>query len=1023
MWLLNPNGIIFGAGAALDIGGSFMATTADEIQFGNSNSFSATPNTQENLALLTVVPSALFFNQMGQNHPIIVDSGALLTVSSQENIALLGRQVISNQPAVSISNSSFLQAPQGNVSIGALQSNGKIEIDEGLRLSFPANVVKNNIFIGGGSGIDVSGVGGGNISLQGSSIYLRGVSNLYSSTRGHVDGGTIDISAKNLTIAENSKISANTFGTGKGSQINISATESVNLVGEDTSAFQRLLSDSLSQSSSSIEIDSTSINSISNGDGSSGDITIHSPDLNLYDGAWIVATTTSTEQAGNIDIDVENNITLDGSGLLTAVGIGSQGNAGQLNLDSNNLLLQNGSVISSSTLGKGNGGDINLNIVNSIQLSQSLVNGAFPTSIFSNTIIGDGTAGNLTINTNQLILDDGANLSSSSGALTNNGLIPFGGNGGNIQVNATDLIQITGISPDLSFPSGIINSTFSDNSTGNIEIHTGKLNLRNEAVISASSIGTGDGGNLNIVADESIYLSGKSFEDLQNLFINGLAGEVEVESLTGGLLTNTQIGKAGNTTITSPSLILENGALISTSTFGSADGGNIDIVAQDVEVSSSLLASSTTGTGRAGNITMATERLTTTDSGLITTSSTGLGNAGNLKVDAIDFVRLVDANNRSLVSGGLLSNSLGLSYPGNLEVNTKDLTIGGGAKISASNGNRHQLIPNELGNPGISVEQSGLEFPRNVIINAESIDISGTSAHNLFISGISSATSSVFPASNINITTSNLAIANQGEISVSSFGEGKAGNLSIVADSIYLDSQGKLNATTVSGQGGNIELFTRDILALSNGSKIKTDASDFGNGGNIIVDTTFLLASGGSEMTAKALSGQCGNINIEATELFVTLDSQITASSQLGIDGEVNIKTFSTSDRHNLVKLPEKTIPADRLIVKSCGHNNSGSKKGVFSYTGRGGLPSNPLAEYYLSDRTLIPDFSLADADSSSKNPELKLGRAKLTAISKDTVEASTWKVNSQGKVELVAQIQQDLLAEFSNYSDCPFSH
>jgi filamentous hemagglutinin family protein len=62
LFLLNPNGIIFGKNASLNVGGSFVATTANAIGFGNQGFFSAdNPN---NPPLLTVNPSALLFNQI-----------------------------------------------------------------------------------------------------------------------------------------------------------------------------------------------------------------------------------------------------------------------------------------------------------------------------------------------------------------------------------------------------------------------------------------------------------------------------------------------------------------------------------------------------------------------------------------------------------------------------------------------------------------------------------------------------------------------------------------------------------------------------------------------------------------------------------------------------------------------------------------------------------------------------------------------------------------------------------------------
>lgn len=58
LFLINPNGIIFGQNSSLDLNGSFLATTADAIRFGEQGLLNTAPN---DIPLLTINPSALSF--------------------------------------------------------------------------------------------------------------------------------------------------------------------------------------------------------------------------------------------------------------------------------------------------------------------------------------------------------------------------------------------------------------------------------------------------------------------------------------------------------------------------------------------------------------------------------------------------------------------------------------------------------------------------------------------------------------------------------------------------------------------------------------------------------------------------------------------------------------------------------------------------------------------------------------------------------------------------------------------------
>src|SRR4028119_1643169 len=116
LFLMNPAGMIFGPNASLNVPGSFNATTATGIGFGNNQWFSAIGN--NNWGTLIGKPNSFAFtaSQGGS----IVNSGNL-TVTPGESLSLVGGTVV---------NTGQLNAPGGNILISAVPDNNLVRISQ-----------------------------------------------------------------------------------------------------------------------------------------------------------------------------------------------------------------------------------------------------------------------------------------------------------------------------------------------------------------------------------------------------------------------------------------------------------------------------------------------------------------------------------------------------------------------------------------------------------------------------------------------------------------------------------------------------------------------------------------------------------------------------------------------------------------------------------------------------------------------------------------------------------------------------
>ncbi len=107
LFLINPSGIVFGRNASLNVGGSFVGTTANSLKLADGSLFSTSPTGEQ--ALLTInVPIGL---QFGTNQTGTIVNAGNLAVKPRQNLTLIGSNV---------TNTGQLSAPGGQVAVAAV---------------------------------------------------------------------------------------------------------------------------------------------------------------------------------------------------------------------------------------------------------------------------------------------------------------------------------------------------------------------------------------------------------------------------------------------------------------------------------------------------------------------------------------------------------------------------------------------------------------------------------------------------------------------------------------------------------------------------------------------------------------------------------------------------------------------------------------------------------------------------------------------------------------------------------------
>lgn len=711
LFLINPNGIIFGQNAQLNIGGSFIGSTANSIRFLDGSEFSAVNPTAPSLLTINV-PIGL---QFGPNPMSIVNQSQTTTQVDLPTFPIklpLDNKVgLATQPGQTLAlvggdiqlNGGNLSSSNGQIHLGSVASPGLVNLaatPQGLTFNYDNVADFGNIQIFNGSTINTSGLGGGKVEIRGGNVSLNG-GRIYGLTWGSIDGRGIDISAQNFRAQGGAQMSTLTLGNGAGGAVNIRATDSVEINGIGLKLYtlfagKYLLSGSIAPFDPQIVLITGTA-----GTGNAGSITIDTAKLLIDNGSGLTSGTFSTGNAGNITIraQVFDQVS---SAVNSGTFTGSAGEGGDFSFEGERLTVSDGSALLTITRDRGASGNISIKASESVEVLRTPDGSPVATLIGSTAGGLNGQAGDISIDTKRLIISGGAGISLSSGSVVGNQ--PFnttGGAGGNLTLRATESVTIEGTSGVLANktrgPSFISADANAANRGGNMNISTPVLTLRDGGVITTASLGRGDAGTIAIDAGriEIIGNGGQGEFNSQIQTSVGIASRVINPNATanGGSL-NLNVGQ----------LIIRNGGTLNLQALGTGQAGNINVVANAIALDNQASIDGRTASGLGANINLQAPTIRLRRGSRISTDA-GKANGGNITIKTDTLVALENSDitaNAQQGSGGRVnitaqgifgtqfrpqltpqsditaSSDLGAQFSGIVEINTPEVDTSSG---------------------------------------------------------------------------------------------------------------------------------------------------------------------------------------------------------------------------------------------------------------------------------------------------------------------------------------------------------
>lgn len=997
LFLMNPNGIVLGKNAKVDVSGSFVLTAQDRIKLGDAAEFTSKSDVS---SFSQAAPEAFGFlgdNPAGRieisakNIKLDVDEGML---------GLVGKDVAFKKNAnLELSGFDEVRIEAESVGMDFKSSINFINTREEMPTDITLKAKQfsmNRGFIGSAS--KKRGMPTGEIRITGldgpaDRIDISNQSRIAINNKGG-QAGDLVFEADRIEINKNAKFDLRSSGAqGPSFLVKAKSFKTVDSDVECLTTGHQGVGGGIKINADEIELSgylrtrsgNNAITESWTGNAESHDMrkAAKGGDISLTSKSILIRKTT------NPRIDPTGWITTNGMESSLSTIATSAGDAGNITVNSDKLEMIGGAF---------RGGQMSLSIITKTH-----------SSIYSWTKIRPhgglkvkaGQGGDININCKIVKMVDASIKSMSNGS----------GDLGDI-VMTGDILQTVGVNDQFStHPSGFVvygphisNRVVSDLASSNWEhedAQNGDLLLTfkeidmHKAGIVADSMGKGKGGRVELKSDIfKAFKSGfRAYVDKEgegrDIILN--AGEIDLESCwfestTKGVGVGADIrlnadrfiniGKswfatdrvqtakdtkgreAGGLYFNAPEIRISGRSRINTSVGGSAngDGGDVILKGNRIVVEGlSIVESEIQGRGKGGLIKLEADTSIEIDGSLFSASSrkprnpSRFGDGGTIQIAAPNVL----IKNGSEIKSGTASKGDG----GKVQINAETLVVEG----ADARGYQSRIL-SETSLTKNKDNSTSAGTAGRVGINAESIELRDGGY-------ISTASKGLGDAGEISIDAGHLLMKN-GVIKSEGTHTGAAGSVGLrLARGMTLGEASSISVTASQADGGDIRLTTDgrvslveseltaaaagdggSVLLLGSGNVMLTDSrvsAEAGqDGGNIEVSSPDTLVLHRSGLVANAIHGNGGNIAIAAEGYLPSLESVVSASSEFGLEGVVEIDTPETNVGAGLSILPDNLMEGEVSIAERCALRLQGDTSSFF-INGTGGL-SEFSSENYL---------------------------------------------------------------------------